>query len=212
AIAEIARLLLAGLLVFAGLTASGIFIGSMIETHTLPAYIYIPLVSVCVLLIFALVHALFNWRHLGFGPRKSKEEFILELDDKQLLDRDDYTATRAFEVMTSLDDGSHYFVELTDGRVLFLTGQYLYEYDPIGESGELDQPRQFPCTEFTVLRHKTDKYVVHIECRGAVLEPEIEAPHFTGQLWDEFGCGDDVTIIASKTYEEIKRRMMASPP
>ena len=66
------------------------------------------------------------------------------------------------------DEGLHYFIELVDGRVLFLSGQYLYDYEPISDDPESNQPRSFPCTEFTVRRHKNDGCVVDLLRAGTV--------------------------------------------
>ena len=47
-----------------------------------------------------------------------------------------FTASRAFAVEEFEDEGSHYFVDLTDNRVLFLSGQYLYDYEPLEDAEE----------------------------------------------------------------------------
>ena len=62
---------------------------------------------------------------------------------------------RAFGVKEFEDEGLHYFLELTDGRVLVLSGQYLYDYEAISDDSETNRPRAFPCSEFTLRRHKT---------------------------------------------------------
>ena len=68
-----------------------------------------------------------------------------------------FQATRAFGVEDYGDEGSHYFLELADGSgILALCGQYLYAYEPITDDPELNQPRRFPCTSFTVRRHRTE--------------------------------------------------------
>lgn len=71
-----------------------------------------------------------------------------------------YRVKRAFQVEEFEDEGSHYYIELDDRRVLFLSGQYLYDYD------SEDPPRAFPCTEFVVRRHRTKGYVVDISLSG----------------------------------------------
>ena len=53
---------------------------------------------------------------------------------------------------------------------------YLYDYEAISDDSETNRPRAFPCSEFTLRRHKTESYVAEIRCRGSVLEPEVMAP------------------------------------
>ncbi|MEZ5387371.1 MAG: hypothetical protein R3F13_17815 [Prosthecobacter sp.] len=62
---------------------------------------------------------------------KSTEEIIAELEAKSLIRRDAFRACRAFQVEETEDEGSNYFVELEDGRTLFISGQFLYEYEPL---------------------------------------------------------------------------------
>jgi hypothetical protein len=51
------------------------------------------------------------------------------------------------------DEGSAYYLKLADGRVLFLQGQYLYEYEGDSEAEEGPPVRaRFPADRFTVER------------------------------------------------------------
>ena len=61
---------------------------------------------------------------------KSTEELIAELEAKNLVRREVFHARRAFQVEETEDEGSNYFLELANGRVLFISGQMLYEYEP----------------------------------------------------------------------------------
>lgn len=120
---------------------------------------------------------------------------------------ENYSATRAFCVEEFEDEGSHYFLEIEDGSVLFITGQELYEYDPIIEGEIVKAPRRFPCTEFTLRRHRKENYIVDILCRGAVLEPEVVAPHFGELMWEEVVGG--TRILEGRTYDDIKKQCVA---
>ena len=148
----------------------------------------------------------------GFRPhlrRKPLAEYIEELEGKGKLLRQRYEAVRSFSVGESEDEGSHYYVELTDGRVLYLNGQYLYDYEPISDDPEFNQERSFPCTEFEVLRHKDAGYVIQIQCSGSVLEPELIAAPFTRQDFRR-GIPEDGQIIEGKVYEHIKAERAAA--
>lgn len=97
------------------------------------------------------------------------------------------------------DEGLHYFLELADGRVLFMSGQYLYDFEPISDDPEMNQPRSFPCSEFTVRRHTKEGYVVDMVCGGTVLEPEVSAPPFEKSDWRGNRVPEDGQVISGVT-------------
>jgi hypothetical protein len=74
----------------------------------------------------------------------------------------------------------------------------------------MNQARSFPCTEFTIRRHKKDRYVLDMLRGGAVLEPEIMAPPFGKKAWQENRIPEDGQVIAGASYDELKREH-ASP-
>jgi hypothetical protein len=198
------RAILAGLFIF-GLTLAFVaFIGSLYPDGRFPWWA-IP--GILIVLFGSMFGSLFIFNKRGFRPNlsaKSHEEQIEELKQKGLLISESFAARRAFQLEEFEDEGSHYFIELSDGRTLYLNGQYLYDFEPIEDDPELNQPRRFPCTEFTVLRHKEAGYVVDILCSGTVLEPELLAPHFDEKDW-KHAILDDGVVIADKSYEQIKR-------
>ncbi|MCL1888067.1 MAG: hypothetical protein FWF96_04265 [Kiritimatiellaeota bacterium] len=119
-----------------------------------------------------------------------------------MLQRERFRAVRAFQVEEFEDEGSQYFIELEDGRVLFLVGQYMDGHGPCEAWGNAPAtPRAFPCVEFEVLRHRVEKYALDVACHGAVLEPECVAPSFGDN--DDFPP-EDGTLISDRSYDEIK--------
>lgn len=121
-----------------------------------------------------------------------------------------YRARRAFEVSEREDEGYGYFIELEDGRVLFLQGQYLYDYGPVedDEEPESNRDRLFPCTEFILHRHKKHDYLIELECKGTVLEPECVVPPLSNNHRKQGLNPDDEDIIADRSYDEIKARLL----
>ena len=198
------RALLAGLFVYVGLLCvvlvfakSGIFVSA-----ARPWMLGIGAVLVLFLLMgIALV--LFNKPHTNALGLKSPQTYLLDLEKQGLLADSAFRARRAFEVEETEDEGLHYFLELDDGRVLYLNGQYLYDYAPITDDPELNQARQFPCTEFTVRRHKTTGYVVDVQCEGTVLEPETLTPRFTREDWKKHRVPEDGEIL-NVEYDSLK--------
>jgi hypothetical protein len=126
-----------------------------------------------------------------------------EMEEQGLLVYAEFRARRAFEVEETEDEGLHFFVELEDGAVLYLNGQFLYEYVPDDEP-ECRQERQFPCTEFTTVRHRDYGYVVDLVCRGDAFAPEILAPAFTRADYGQGTAPADGDVIRHRAYDEIK--------
>jgi hypothetical protein len=124
----------------------------------------------------------------------------------------EYRARRALQIEELEDEGSHYVLELEDGSVRYFTGPHFCEYEPCENDPELSQPRRFPCTEFTVHRHRKGERVVHIDCRGTVLEPEVLIPATAGFSDDEV-LGMEGTSserrIEGATYDEVKATLLA---
>jgi hypothetical protein len=97
-----------------------------------------------------------------------------------------------------------YFLELDDHSVLYLSGQFLYGYEPV-QTRKATSARQFPCTQFTLRRHKQDNAVVDILCSGEVLEPEAITPPFDQKEITRGGwVSEEVLVIHDKTYDDLK--------
>lgn len=169
----------------------------------------IILVITSAAIAFALVF--FNSRgRRPLDPSITLEQRIRDLDSAGLILRQSFSARRCFSVEESEDEGLHYYLELEDRRVLFLSGQYLYDYQEITDDPELNQPASFPCQSFEILRHKTEGYVVSIECRGPVLVPECVAPPFSTRDFRK-GVPEDGTLITEQTYEQLKAERLGLP-
>ncbi len=199
------RVILAGLFVIVGLLLAVGFVFSVLPKNLPSAITGIALAAFMLILVIAAFF-LFNRHGADLSGYKSAHEQILELEQKGLLVKDDYKARRAFGVDEFEDEGSHYFIELEDGRVLYLNGQYLYDYEPVG----IKQPRTFPCTEFTLLRHKDERWVVDLQCRGSALEPESVAPSFSKSDFKAGLIPSDGEIIRERTYDQIKSERLKS--
>lgn len=140
------------------------------------------------------------------GMKRKSVEILTseELEKQGLLLKERHEAVRAFQVEEFEDEGCQYFIELKNGSVLFLCGQYLYDYEPM--EGWKKQSRKFPCTEFTMLRDKRSGFVVDVVCGGAVIEPECEVPPFTVKDHVAGGAPADGDIITDRTYDQLKRQ------
>ena len=201
------RLVGAGLFVFASMLLLVVVLGSQNVFDRAPVWVVGP--GIAVFMVGMAVLSLWLFNRKGSDPfgRKTVEERIRELEEAGQVESVAYRATRAFGVEEFEDEGLHYFLELVDGRVLFLSGQYLYDYEPISGDPAMNQARSFPCTEFTIRRHKTDRYVLDMLRGGAVLEPEIMAPPFGEKAWKVNRVREDGEVIVGASYDELKREL-----
>jgi hypothetical protein len=163
-------------------------------------------------MLFSIVAAFFGFNLVGrrrLVPGKSVQEQITDLEAKGLLSSETFKARRAFQVEEFEDEGSHYFIDLAEGGVLYLNGQYLYDYEGISGKDEPERKRLFPCSEFTIQRHKTQGYVVDITCSGEVLPLDCEAPPFDSNDEKRGLVPKDGQILLDRSYDELKKERLA---
>ena len=197
------RVIGAGLFVFFGMLLLVVFLGN----QRAPSWLVGSGIAAVMLVLMALALWLFNPRGSNPFGRMTEEEHRQELERLGLLASTTFRAIRAFGVEEFEDEGLHYFVDLADGRVLFLSGQYLYDYEANPDTGATT--RLFPCTEFTVRRHKKQGYAVEIVCGGTVLEPEVMAPPFGKNVWKRNRVPEDGQVITDLTYDRLKQQLSA---
>ena len=200
------RLILAAVFVYASIIGMASVLGAHFKCQW-PSWAAFASAG-ALLVSLPLAMALFNHK-TGRWRRLSPEEHLAELDVSGLVERLSFQARRAFAVEEYEDEGLHYFIELSDERVLYLEGQYLLDYTAIDDDPDVNQPRTFPCTEFEILRHRGEGYVLDIVCSGSVLEPEMTTAAFTKQELRR-GIPQDGQIITDRSYDSLKneRAMM----
>lgn len=200
------RLLFAGLFVFIGTMGVVAFFEKK-GTGEPSVLFIVPIVVIAFFFLFAVAYVLFN----TVGRRRSLLSHgasIEEMEANGLLVPEDFRARRAFQLEEFEDEGPHYLIELEDRSVLYLCGQYLYEYEPIDDPPHTVQSRTFPSTEFTLRRHTTTGEIMDIQCRGVVLEPECLAPCFDKMELRKGLLPEDGQIITDKAYDDLKRERM----
>jgi len=109
-----------------------------------------------------------------------------------------YEATEVLRVAEKEDEGSHYFLHLADGSVLYLTGQYLYEY-------ESRKRKKFPSTRFDIVVAPQSRLVLRIISRGEYLEPVKNLKPFRPELYQAGEVPDDLEIV-SISWDEIEAK------
>jgi hypothetical protein len=199
---ERVKVVFAGLLVFVGVTI-GI---AVVSSHWPTAPLWLLSIVMASLFLALTIAALVLFNAPG-GWRLNKLDHaavVKELEDQGLLASETFNAKRAFQVEEFEDEGSHYYLELEDGRVLFLSGQYLYDYEPLKHGNTIVQPRRFPNTQFVVRRHVAKHYVVDILCGGPVIEPEVLAPSFSTNDFGTERIPEDGQVIRDRSFEQLK--------
>jgi hypothetical protein len=193
------RLLLASLIAFGAMLGAAVFAFEVLPKNTPPIVIGIGaavvLIGVALLMLF-----LFNRGQPKVPPGPTLEQLKAE----GLMVSEDYKAKRAFEVEEFEDEGRSFFIELADGAVLFLSGQYLYDCGQ--DKTDSDHLHSFPNTDFTILRHRTKFYVLDIICRGSLLKPELIAPPFGPDYYDSDTAPGDGDVIRDRTYDDFKSK------
>lgn len=111
------RILLAALVVFAGVLGAVLVLGEWIERAS-------PIGLLAAACGLASLFALLGLGVLAFFDEKGVAgQTIQEMEEQGLLVSEYYRATRAFEVQEFQDEGPHYFIELENGSVLYLNGR-----------------------------------------------------------------------------------------
>ena len=143
------RVVLAALFVYAVIVLSGFLLLDPLE-EVLPSWAATLLLVLAAVILIIGTCLLFN-QHEERWPDLSLEE----MRQRGLVESQEFQARRALQVDETEDEGIHLFLELDDGLVLFLSGQYLYEYgaDEDVDGHEPNQDCLFPNTRFIVHRH-----------------------------------------------------------
>ena len=102
------------------------------------------------------------WKvRLRRGEASSNKEYCADLEggETELLEVDVHGVVKLEEFE---DEGSGYFLDVGDSRILFLQGQYLYD---------LEEEKRFPNRKFDLRRAPNSKLVFDLKCRGEPLFP-----------------------------------------
>lgn len=84
------------------------------------------------------------------------------------------------------DEGLSFYLKLEDGRVLFLSGQYLYE--PVEE-------RSFPSTRIEVVRTPTTRQLLGLNVLGTYVPPSAQRPPFQDEEYRRGAVPEDGSLL-----------------
>lgn len=107
-----------------------------------------------------------------------------------------FDAKQAIKIDEFEDEGIGYYMDLGDGKVLFLQGQYLYEYD---------EENKFPCTRFTISRTTYSHWFLDMKCEGDYIPPVCVSPPFTEKDYKADVVPEDGEILKTE-FEALKKK------
>ena len=103
----------------------------------------------------------------------SAEDHLARLEKEGKAVREQYQVLGAV-TLDDLNTGCLiHFLDIGDGRILCLYGQVYYDFEPITDDPEINQPRKFPTRDFSLLRHSKKNEVLDISPGSEVFEPAI---------------------------------------
>jgi len=178
------------------------------EFSPLPLGLAFATGTIALLVAVSLAFGLFRGQP---ASRRSWQEIRAERDawDAQgRLIHQPFQARRAFQVAEAAAKAPHYFLEMSKSSFLYLSGEFLKEYEPATTCEEA-QSRRFPCTEFTIRRLRENNAVVDLLCAGDVLEPELITPDLRDYGESREWVREEAALLRQLTYEEIKADRLA---
>jgi hypothetical protein len=111
------------------------------------------------------------------------------------VDETTFAVEDAIEVEESEDEGKHFYVKVRGGRVVFFSGQYLYD---------AVKTKRFPAERVTIVRTPASKIVLSLTTSGAyrppstVRKPFADRDHERGRVPQD---GDAVSI----DFDELRK-------
>jgi len=146
-----------------------------------------------------------HFKKIGWITRESGRDIMIRRGD---IVPSHFTVVRSMQFHAEgVNLGPHFFMELTDGRTLFLEGNYLL-WEPrsrwitLPHPDPANLPREFPCSEFTLFRDKCAFNNAEIECSGEVLAVDVVPLPVSVEEWNRWL--PEREAILDKPFDRIK--------
>ncbi|MDH3614313.1 MAG: ABC transporter permease [Gammaproteobacteria bacterium] len=141
----------------------------------------------------------------------SWDEHLRQLEANGEAVRDEYEAIRALTVEELNTSSLLHFVDVGGGKVLCLYGQQYFDFEPITDDPEVNQPRLFPTKKFSLLRHKKKGEVLSVFPGSDVFEPTVCHPITKPEKLFDLGFElKDGEIVSGLSLDVIERVMQAA--
>ena len=190
--------LFAAAAVFAALwVAVGDFLGALLS------FAVLALASLLVIAVFGyFVSNLPGWWRAVRGVSWEDHLARLESDGKAI--REGYETTRGIRFEDLSTGCIAHLLDIGDRGVLCLYGQSYFEFEPIDDDPDVNQPRKFPTRTFSVLRRKSNGEVLALYPGADVFEPTVCG----GIVGPEKALDlklQDGGIISTKSFEDMEQ-------
>lgn len=164
------------------------------------------------LLMAVLVYLIANapaWsRALGGVSREEHLKQLQARGEALLLDYEVIAALTVEDLGTSC---LIHFLDIGESRILCLYGQEYYEFEPIEDDPEFNQPRRFPTRTFSLLLHRKKNKVLNVYPGDAVLEPAVCDPIKTPDNLNALGFKlKDGEVVTGTNLAAIEKVLNAS--
>jgi hypothetical protein len=165
-------------------------------------------IGVGIIVTAILASWVFNKR--GMRPTfKSMVQIRDELDKAGVLRRTEFEATCYFEMNEFDDEGMHIFVGLKNGKTLYLTGQYLYDYGDLDENDD-NWVSRFPTDKFTVVENTDGKFVFEIIPVGEIVKKYADNIDIPNQFFvNDEPIYEDMQLIDSE-IGDVYRKLLSN--
>ena len=173
-----------------GLVFALVFVATQVLGRWLPQTGIARLGAVGAIVLAALMVAYMRRRRPDARGRAAYARDLAEgLAEETTFDIVDAIRVEEFE-----DEGSQYFLRLSDGQVLFLAGQYLYE----GEKAHT-----FPCRKIRTTRAPNSRLLLDLVCDGPYLEVSAVRPPFSRREHEQSKVPHDGDVLAV-SFDELR--------
>lgn len=159
-------------------------------------------------LVFAiLAYFVSNVPHLiRFIRGVSPDDHLTKLEASGKAVREQYEATQALTVEVLNTGSIMHFIDVGQERILCLSGQYYFEFEPYDDDPELNQTRRFPTESFSLLRHRKTGDVLSLIPGSNVLEPTVCDPVAWPEKLVDLGFEiEDGEIVSGPNMDEIRQ-------
>jgi hypothetical protein len=141
----------------------------------------------------------------------SWEDHLKKLEEEGKAGREFYQVSRAITFEDLRTSCLVHLLEVGDNQLLCLCGQYYYEFEPIEDDPDMNQPRKFPTQSFSMLRRKSNREILKIFPGADVLEPTVcggvVQPQKLYNLGIRLEDGELAMSVSFETVEETCRSL-----
>jgi hypothetical protein len=114
-------------------------------------------------------------------------DHVKRLEEIGNAERQQYQTHRAVVVDDLATGRLVHLIDVGDDKILCLYGQEYYEYEPIDDDPDMNQPRRFPTRTFSLLRHKKKGEVLALFPGSDVVDPLVCEPSASEALLQTLG-------------------------